>query len=1244
MNPQVRVFLSSTFSDFRAEREAIQNIALPRLRQAFNALGARYDLVDLRWGITEEAQKSHETIQICLEEIRRCQRLSPKPNFAILLGDRYGWQPLPAEIPEEQWKAIFTQASWSERRLLRRRYRGPDLNCIPPVYRLTKNEEGYASPENGDIQLQHILRHLADKAGFKGRDRLPYFASATHQEIAVGALDPIIEDEASSHVRCYIRRLRGDFYAPDMHEYIDWNEQSKTPDAYALRESRRLQERLIRKLGEDAVRIYDEEVKGGKLSKQYTDQFINDFVTDQIEVGEAQLNSKRLEDSIKIHADKTKEFEEQLCKNFRGRQEIIELISDYLEQESPGACCFVVGPGGSGKSTLVAMAARLCRQGMNKARAGCNPIVYYIGGISGSESLERVLSSLERELLYRKKSSEFGSDPNHSGDPGERLQTCLEQASQNGPFVIMLDGLDQLELRGELALMRWLPATLPNNVHLIASCRTDSAFYESLSQLFPDSLLPVPEVSERDASEIFHAWLEDPKEIYSSAGLSQLRRRTITRSQEKKVLEAFTGCGRILWLRLIAEQAKRWPSWHRIDKLPNNLESTISWILFESLIKEGRHPKAFLIAATSFLSAARYGLSDAEINHCLALHDEVRAELDETNRRTGQYWSDKSSLPPILWSRLLFDLKPFLTLLIQDGTLVYRWFHREFTEVLTDSLHSNDQQRVAIHRYLATMFKAQAEHDSLLLEQISAQGPTSSMALRRLMEQPFHLLNSGQIKRLLELLESIDFCMAKCGANKSLELVEDTKLIPREQRLSDTQREWFLCLRRWSRRLALGDNNWPSHRLLIQLCLESQNLCEKVRRQEYQHLIQESIYSLSPVSYVTPLSKEVELETALTLLLKDVAKIGDSLPLEILNTRWLCHRREDGSIDLYDIEIGRLVDTYTDESVILDRVKSLESRCMCKKVIPPSKDSKRVVTRYGSSIWVGDMDITLGSEKVICCGEAPPLSLYLCGNILHLIDLEEVTRRSLKGAYLHDGSSLDGLRESYRDYNRFDIIAFTSKDTFASIGWQNSAYRDEIKIEVFRIRDQDVELKAVISCNDSLDLPFGLIGVLEDGRVVLTAETFHRSYCFDPNKAEGEIDLYLDPLRWSYTRLEDEQAYPVNYYSPNADRTVTVEIAASGYNDPNLTGPLGSFGVPSFSLDCYEGSSLLWEGHEECGDHDGLMFWHVPEGSDGVNGVIPWVSDVPIRYVIRIDHGRYLAIKDSGPVLLRIPPETENTQ
>ena len=45
-------------------------------------------------------------MEICLREIRRCQATGVKPNFIVLLGDRYGWQPLPARIAATEWNGL----------------------------------------------------------------------------------------------------------------------------------------------------------------------------------------------------------------------------------------------------------------------------------------------------------------------------------------------------------------------------------------------------------------------------------------------------------------------------------------------------------------------------------------------------------------------------------------------------------------------------------------------------------------------------------------------------------------------------------------------------------------------------------------------------------------------------------------------------------------------------------------------------------------------------------------------------------------------------------------------------------------------------------------------------------------------------------------------------------------------------------------------------------------------------------
>src|SRR5215211_7511778 len=94
-----RIFISSPFNDMKEERDALQNYVFPRLRKLCQQYGARFQAIDLRWGVSEEATLDQQTIKICLSEIERCQKVTPRPNFIILLGDRYGWRPIPDEIP-----------------------------------------------------------------------------------------------------------------------------------------------------------------------------------------------------------------------------------------------------------------------------------------------------------------------------------------------------------------------------------------------------------------------------------------------------------------------------------------------------------------------------------------------------------------------------------------------------------------------------------------------------------------------------------------------------------------------------------------------------------------------------------------------------------------------------------------------------------------------------------------------------------------------------------------------------------------------------------------------------------------------------------------------------------------------------------------------------------------------------------------------------------------------------------------
>ena len=77
-----RIFVSSTFDDLKKERNALQRYVFPGLRELCRQHGCRFQAIDLRWSVSEEVGLDPQTVKICLEEIKRCQHVTPRPNFA----------------------------------------------------------------------------------------------------------------------------------------------------------------------------------------------------------------------------------------------------------------------------------------------------------------------------------------------------------------------------------------------------------------------------------------------------------------------------------------------------------------------------------------------------------------------------------------------------------------------------------------------------------------------------------------------------------------------------------------------------------------------------------------------------------------------------------------------------------------------------------------------------------------------------------------------------------------------------------------------------------------------------------------------------------------------------------------------------------------------------------------------------------------------------------------------------------
>lgn len=103
----VRIFISSTFSDMMDEREHLMKIIFPELRRRCKARFVELTEVDLRWGIPEEVSKEGRVIEICLNEIDKS-----RPYFIGILGNRYGWVPSVEEYQKQ--KLVLEQYPWAK--------------------------------------------------------------------------------------------------------------------------------------------------------------------------------------------------------------------------------------------------------------------------------------------------------------------------------------------------------------------------------------------------------------------------------------------------------------------------------------------------------------------------------------------------------------------------------------------------------------------------------------------------------------------------------------------------------------------------------------------------------------------------------------------------------------------------------------------------------------------------------------------------------------------------------------------------------------------------------------------------------------------------------------------------------------------------------------------------------------------------------------------------------------------------
>jgi hypothetical protein len=597
-----RIFVSSVFDGLKPQRDALDDVVFPALRAHCDQAGARLQWVDLRWGVRDEAACDHRTMEICNAEIDRCLASRTAPNFIVLLGSRYGWRPVRARIPSDEFLALRQTIAKPEDRELVNRWFQRDDNANPPEYLLMPREGEFRSLKRWrDVEagLLRILGGAAHDANLPPESLGQYGKSATHLEILRG-LGSTAADRERVFLFCEdVAQAQCPPELWDLRRFLEQQLPAENVASYPV--------------GDISAFCKAVEGKLRPLIQSQTAAF-------------ASLPALDMEAAVHT------EFGSALVEDFVGRQEILAAVEEYLRDDVERRTLVLHGLSGAGKSAI--MAASAARFAATEPAA--ITVRRFIGITPDSADGATLLRGICRDVLPEPDVGPIESDFNAVSDGFVRV---LESGTSGRPLYLFLDALDRLDPRDPARSLTWLPEVLPPHCHVVVSAA------EVPARLASARLVEVPPLSGKDCDDLLKTW-------FRKSG------RRLQAEQSRKLGEFSRSCSLPLYLRFAFEEARRWRSFDPVDRcrLGNGLSGMID--VFLDRISDARdHGPLMVSRSLSYLAAARFGLTEDELLDILSTDDDVWLDFQSHQHHS----TVRRRLPFVLWSRLFHDLEAQLT-------------------------------------------------------------------------------------------------------------------------------------------------------------------------------------------------------------------------------------------------------------------------------------------------------------------------------------------------------------------------------------------------------------------------------------------------------------------------------------------------------------------------------------------------------------------------------------------------------
>ena len=664
----IRLFVSSTFEDMVVERNILQEKVFPRISKLCQSRGWLFEDIDLRWGISLEASQQQKTMQICIDELKRCQQFSPKPNFLILQGDRNGWIPLPESIPCADGEKILTIARNQEISLFNKWYR-LDENSIEKEYILQPKDGIHNAQyaEEVEIPLRGLFDRFANTLD-NNEKKLLYNGSATMQEIYHGALSVA---DADKHVILYSRTLTNVPKA-DLPKFGDPNK-----SLFSFLSPKSSHEKFKELLGTTLSNVIEK-----KLSYQdmYSDKYAHDFeesiyaYLERVVLDEIEQNT--IVDQIEFDREVSNNFVAERNSFFVGREHDTHSLINMINN-SNGRPIVLTGPSGVGKSSLIANVVTTCASRMTVLSRF---IGHAFSRASGMELLRSIWLEMDKYGKYDKNFSIFNFS--------ERLQ----KTSYDTPMLIVIDGIDQLSPDDEFLSMNWLPDRLEGNVQLLYSV-LDRTEYTSLYQnreVQQYQLLPFDHTNAMEYIDQKLKW----------AG------RQLTKEQHSQIELAINSSVKLpIYLNLLTYFAARLHSYEKIKDIPTEVNKLL-FLFFDELAQPENHGELLVKKVFSYLVSTKYGISHSEIREILAKDNEYWSAFIQSSK----HHIEVPKVPSVVVIRLLNDLSSFTNQQsVFDGVHAY-FNHRIVLEAACEWLK---KENCYVHEELFNYYDAKWRENNL---------------------------------------------------------------------------------------------------------------------------------------------------------------------------------------------------------------------------------------------------------------------------------------------------------------------------------------------------------------------------------------------------------------------------------------------------------------------------------------------------------------------------------------------------